>query len=68
MRKKPTRRHRSYFVARRVPGRAARKTQAPVPWLMGAAFRARTPIAEFMPRLRETALDAWFPSLNSSHD
>ena len=27
---------------------------------MGAAFGARTPIAEFMPRLRETALEARF--------
>ena len=41
--------------------------QAPVPWLMGAAFGGRTPIAEFMPRLRETALKAWFPSPNSDH-
>ena len=32
-----------------------------MPWLMGAAFGARTPIAEFMPRLRETALEAWVP-------
>ena len=39
-----------------------------MPWLMGAAFGARTPIAEFMPRLRETALAAWFPSPNSDHD
>ena len=36
----------------------ARKAQAPVPWLMGAAFGARTPIAVFLPRLRETALEA----------
>ena len=39
-----------------------------MPWLMGAAFGARTPIAEFMPRLRETALEARFPSPNSDHD
>ena len=46
----------------------ARKVQAPVPWLMGAAFGARTPIAEFMPRLRETSLEARFPSPNPDHD
>ena len=46
-------------------GGGARKAQAPVPWLMGAAFGARTPIAEFMPRLRET--EARFPSPNSDH-
>ena len=39
-----------------------------MPWLMGAAFGARTPIAEFMPRPRETALEARFPSPNSDHD
>ena len=39
-----------------------------MPWLMGAALGARTPIAEFMPRLRETALEARFPSPNSDHD
>ena len=39
----------------------ARKAQAPVPWLMGAAFGARTPIAECMPRLRGTALEARVP-------
>ena len=38
-----------------------------MPWLMAAAFGARTPIAEFMPRLRETALEARFPSPNSDH-
>ena len=42
--------------------------QAPVSWLIGVAFGARTPIAEFMPRLRETALEARFPSPNSDHD
>ena len=46
----------------------ARKVQAPVPWLMGAAMGVRTPIAHFMPRLRETALEARFPSPNSNHD
>ena len=39
-----------------------------MPWLMGAAFEARTPIAEFIPTLRETALEARFPSPNSDHD
>ena len=39
-----------------------------MPWLMVGAFGARTPIAEFMPRLRETALEARFPSPNSDHD
>ena len=36
--------------------------------MMGAAFGARTPIAEFMPRLRETVVEARFPSPNSDHD
>ena len=44
------------------------KAQAPVPWLLGAAFGARTPIAEIMSRLRETVLKARFPSPNSDHD
>ena len=39
-----------------------------MPWLMGEAFGARAPIVEFLPRLRETALEARFPSLNSDHD
>ena len=39
-----------------------------MPWLMGAAFGARTPIAEFMPRLRETALESRYPSPSSDHD
>ena len=47
--------------------RGTRKAQAPVPWLMGAAFGARTPNAEVMPRLRETALETRFPSPNSDH-
>ena len=34
----------------------------------GGGLGARTPIAEVMPRPRETALEAWFPSLNSDHD
>ena len=38
-----------------------------MPWLIGAAFGARTPNAEFMPRLRETSLEARFSSLNSDH-
>ena len=37
-------------------GGAAREAQAPLPWLRGAAFETRTPVAEFMPRLRGTAL------------
>ena len=36
-----------------------------MPWLMVAAFGARTPIAQFMPQLRETAMEARFPSPNS---
>ena len=39
-----------------------------MPWLMRAAFGARTPIVEFMQRLRETALEARFPWLSSDHD
>ena len=39
-----------------------------MPWLAGAAFEARTPLAELMPRLRETALEARFPSPNPDHD
>ena len=39
-----------------------------MPWLMGEAFGARTPIAEFMPQLKETVLEARFPSPNSDHD
>ena len=66
--KKATRRRRRYIVARCIPGGGARKAQAPVPWLIGATFGERTPIAEFMPRLRETALEARFPSPNSDHD
>ena len=34
--------------------------QAPVPWLMKAAFGAHTSIAEFMTRLRGTAKEARF--------
>ena len=52
-----------YCCATRAWG-ATRKALAPVPWLMRAAFGARTPIAEFMPRLRETSLEARFPSPN----
>ena len=37
-------------------GEAAREAEAPVPWLRRAALETRTPIAEFMPRLRGTAL------------
>ena len=39
-----------------------------MPWSMGVAFEARTPIAKFMLRLREAALEAQFPSSNSDHD
>ena len=39
----------------------ARKSQAPVPWLMGAAFGPRTSIAENMSRLRGTAVEARVP-------
>ena len=39
-----------------------------MPWLIGAAFGARTPTAEFMTRLKEAALEARFPSPNSDHD
>ena len=39
-----------------------------MPWLMGAVFGASTPIAEFMPRSREMALETRFPSPNSDHD
>ena len=35
---------------------AARKAQAPVPWLREAAIETHTPVAEFMPRLRVTPL------------
>ena len=56
-----------YCCATRAWG-GARKALAPVRWLTGAAFGARTPIAEFMPRLRGTALEARFPSPNSDHD
>ena len=35
---------------------AAREAQAPLPWLRGAALETRTPVAEFMLRLRGTAL------------
>ena len=37
-------------------GGGARKAQAPVSWVMGAAFGARTLIAEFMPRLWENGV------------
>ena len=33
-------------------------SQAPVPWLKGAALGARAPMAEFEPRQGETALEA----------
>ena len=42
-------------------GEAARKAQAPLPWLRGAALEARTPVAKFMPRLRRAALGARVP-------
>ena len=37
-------------------GGAVREAQAPLSWLRGAAFETSAPVAEFMPRLRETAL------------
>ena len=37
-------------------GGAASEALAPSPWLRGAAFETRTPVAEFMPRLRGTAM------------
>ena len=37
-------------------GGVVREAPAPLPWLGGAAFEMRTPVAEFMPQLRETAL------------
>ena len=42
--------------------------QDPLPWLMEAPFRARSPIVDLMPRLRETALGEQFAVLNSEHD
>ena len=42
-------------------GGAAREAQAPVPWVGRAAFETRPPVAEFMPRLRGTALLARIP-------
>ena len=39
----------------------ARKAQAPVLWLTGTTFGARTPTAECMPPLRGTALQARVP-------
>ena len=57
----------SYCFATRSLGEA-RKAQTPVRRLMGGAFGARTSTAEFMPHLREKALEARFPSPNSDHD
>ena len=37
-------------------GRAAREVQVPVPWLRGAAFQTRTPVAERILRLTGTVL------------
>ena len=42
-------------------GGAAREAQAPVPWLRGATFETRPPVAEFVPGLRGTALLARVP-------
>ena len=56
-----------YCWATRTRG-AARKAPAPVPWMMRMAFGARTPMAEFMPPLRETALEPRFLSPNSDYD
>ena len=41
--------------------RGAREAQAPVSELMGAAFRANTPTAEFLPRLRGTEPETRVP-------
>ena len=38
-----------------------------MPLLVGATFGARTPIAEFMTRLKKTSLKARIPSPNSDH-
>ena len=43
------------------PGGAVPEAQAPLPWLRGAAFETRPPIAEFMPWLRGTAMLARVP-------
>ena len=37
-------------------GEVAREAPASLPWLRGAAFEMRTPVAKLMPRLRGTAL------------
>ena len=42
-------------------GGAVPEAQAPLPWLRGAAFETRPPVAEVMPRLRGTALLARVP-------
>ena len=44
------------------------RAQGPVPRLMGAVFGAPTAMAEFKPRLSETALERRFPSPTSEHD
>ena len=48
-------------------GDAAREAQATLPWLRGAALETRTPVADFMPRLRGTALGARVNSSNLDH-
>ena len=45
-----------HCCATRGSGGAAPEAQAPLPWLRGAAFETRPPVAEVMPRLRGTAL------------
>ena len=42
-------------------GGEARIAQAPLPWLRGAAFVTRVPVAEFMPRPNGTALGPRYP-------
>ena len=37
-------------------GGVTREAPAPLPWLRGAAFEMRTPVVEFVPRLKGTAL------------
>ena len=44
-------------------GGAARKAQAPLPWLRGAAFETRPPVAEFLPWLRGTAVGVLPPKV-----
>ena len=60
-RRRATRRRSIFIDARRVAGGSGARTQAPLPWLRGAAFETRPPVADVMPRLRGTALLARVP-------